>query len=172
MYKCFHCGDLHFLSDQARRCAESGLEWVPDAVREARRQRERGRVPWQYKMEARRRSSRTGSERELWRALNERLPGKVFFAEWWLDECDYRVDFLVTHRLVIEVDGDSHRGREGEDRYRSAEIRAYGYEVARATAEHVLADADGIATQILFRARSVAAGDAPGSVEPPTSAVA
>ncbi len=130
-------------------------------------------MPWKYKMDVRKQNLRTESEKKLWRSLNARLPGKVVLAQWWLEECDYLVDFLIEPcRLVIEVDGDSHRGREGADRYRSAEIHARDYEIARATAEHVMADAEGIAAQIVFRVGSAAADRRIHDQETPDSAVA
>ena len=146
---------------------------MPDAIREACRQRQRGAVPWDFKMRVRKRNLHTPSERKLWRHLKRRLPGEVVLGQWWLDECDYLVDFLIQAcDLVVEVDGDSHRGREGADRYRSAEIHARGYEIARVTAEHVMADAERIATQIVFRVQTAAADSALCGVEIPEVAAA
>jgi very-short-patch-repair endonuclease len=72
--------------------------------------------------------------------------------QWWLDELDFLVDFLIPDaRLVIEVDGPSHEGREGEDRVRSVYIRHAAYDIARASSDDVMARADHIAAQIAFR---------------------
>ncbi len=44
----------------------------------------------------------------------------------------YIVDFLIhERRLVVEIDGSSHTGREGYDRARDAKLRKLGYEVVR-----------------------------------------
>lgn len=118
----------------------------------AYRERVRGPLSWDIKLRWRRNQPPTRSESRLLRHLRRLLPGETILSQWWLEECDYLVDFFVPEmRLVVEVDGDSHRGREGADRHRSSRIRESGYEVARATADHVMADARHIATQIAFR---------------------
>jgi hypothetical protein len=95
VYRCYHCKDLHFATDQAWRCAACGEDWVPDAVEEAERQARRGPVPWRYKMAVRIRQSWTATERMLWRSLRGAAPNEEILHQWWLPGCDYRVDFLL-----------------------------------------------------------------------------
>ncbi len=152
MYRCHHCEDLHFAADQARQCAACGGDWIPGAIDEAKRKARRGPVPWLTKMAFRSRQRWTDSERRLWACLRAALPGQEIHPQWCLPGCDYRVDFLISALgLVVEVDGESHRGREGADRLRSLDLRALGYDVARATAEHVQRDAAFIVSQLTFR---------------------
>ena len=152
MYRCFHCEELHFSSDQAWCCADCGQDWLPGAIAEAERQLRRGPVPWWYKMAVRVRQPWTTSERALWNSLHRALVSEPIYSQWWLPGLDYRVDFLLPRPgLVVEVDGGSHRQKEGADRLRSLDIRANGYEVLRATRTDVMQDPDGIAAQIAFR---------------------
>ena len=144
MYLCHHCKDRHFAADQARNCAEVGDDWIPGAVEEVLRQAERGPVSWWYKMTIRKQQQKwTTSERALWRALKRVLPRGALRYQWWISGCGYRVDFVIPSvRLVIEVDGSSHDGRDGADRLRSMDIGDLNYEIARATVEDVMRDAD------------------------------
>ncbi|MDP3983427.1 MAG: DUF559 domain-containing protein [Acidimicrobiia bacterium] len=149
MYRCGHCEDLHFASEQARRCWELGDLELPTADVGTRR------LKWSTKYKWRRSHEDTEAERRLWSELGSRIPRDQFLIEWWLKELDLRVDCLIEPaNLVIEVDGPSHRGREVEDRLRSLRIRADGYEIARVTNEDVLARGDVIAAQIAERVRS------------------
>lgn len=152
MYRCQHCEELHFAADQARHCAACGDDWVPGAIDAAKRKARRGPLPWAKKMALRSRERWTSSERRLWAGLKSVLPEAVIRPQWCLPGCDYRVDFFLPDlELVVEVDGGSHRGREGPDRLRSLDIRALGYDVARATAAHVRADTNFIVAQLAFR---------------------
>lgn len=55
----------------------------------------------------------------------------------------YVVDFFNhEHQLVIELDGDSHRGRAAYDKKRQTEIEAIGVRVLRISNDDVLADID------------------------------
>ena len=161
MYRCYHCKDLHFAADQARQCFECGDAWVPAAVEKALKQAAHGPVPWWYKMWVRKKQPWTVTERMLWRALRRALPRGALRSQWWLPGSDYRGDFYIPAAgLVIEVDGSSHDGQEGEDRLRSMDLRHLGYEIARVTSEDVVHDAERIVTQIISRLQ--AAPQAPG----------
>jgi len=128
-----------------------------------RRQRRRGEVDWAFKMRVRREVLWTRSERHLWRVLRRALRGRVRI-QWWLLGTDYRVDFYIpTIELAVEVDGSSHRGREGADRYRSRDIRDCRYDVARVTIEDVFGDTERIVAHLRFRVETRAAE--PGQVE-------
>ena len=112
----------------------------------------RGPLPWDLKKTYRGEAEMTRSEWALWQQLRRLIPADDLFAQWWLPGSEYRVDFLVDSiRLVIEVDGPSHRGRTGPDRLRPLELRAKGFTVARVSADQALRDAETIATRIAFR---------------------
>jgi very-short-patch-repair endonuclease len=109
----------------------------------------------------------TPSERRLWRLLRDGLPEIDAHPQWCLPGCDYRVDlFIPALGLVLEVDGLSHRGREGADRLRSMDLRALGYEVARVRARDVWRRAGSIVAQLAFRAHIVVSPPPPAAEEP------
>jgi very-short-patch-repair endonuclease len=152
VFRCGYCHDLHFATDQARRCAACGRDWVTDAEAEARRQEARGPVPWEWKIAVRSSQAWTPTERALWRVLKDALSPDTLFSQWWLNGTHYRVDFLVRPiGLVVEVDGRLHRGREGQDRLRSADIHAQGFDIFRVDADDVRRHADIVTAQVVFR---------------------
>jgi very-short-patch-repair endonuclease len=119
------------------------------------------------KMAYRARECRTPSERWLERHLRVGLPHVHTEAQWCFAECDYRVDFFIPALgMVLEVDGLSHRGREGADRLRSMDLRALGYEVARVRARDVRRRAGSIVAQLAFRAHIVVSPPPPAAEEP------
>ena len=121
------------------------------------RQWQRGKVDWAFKMRVRREVAWTHSERHLWRVLQRALRGRVR-TQWWLLGTDYRVGFFIPSiDLAVEVDGPSHIGREGADRYRSRDIRDCRYDVARVTIEDVLGDAERILAHLRYRIETQAA---------------
>ena len=149
MYKCWHCEDLHFAAHQARACWDLGNAWEPGFEEAASR---RVHLSWKKKMEYRRGHRPGPAERELIRLLAGVIHRKQMWSEWWLPGHDYRVDCLIEiPRLVSEVDGPSHRGMEGQDRYRSMKMREDHYEVLRVTNEDVLERGHEIAAQVAFR---------------------
>jgi len=122
-----------------------------------RRQWRKGKVDWAFKMRVRRELLWTRSERHLWRVLRRALRGQVC-TQWWLLGTDYRVDFFIRSlELAVEVDGPSHIGREGADRYRSRDIRDCHYDVARVTIEDVFGDTERIVAHLRFRVETQAA---------------
>ena len=170
VYRCFHCQDLHFSADQGRHCAACEEARIGGAVEEARRRAKRGPVPWRRKVAFRSGQRWTPSERRMWSCLHAALPGEAILAQWCIPGCDYRVDFLLpVLGLVLEVDGRSHHGREGADMLRSMDLRALGYEVTRAAAEHVRRDGGFIASQIAFRVHAYLASE-PSPAEEPAEA--
>ena len=79
----------------------------------------------------------TASESALWRAIKCRQLGVQFRRQVVLG--GYIVDFLAAEvRLVVEVDGGCHRGRERADTRRQRALEARGYRVLRFEAEAVL----------------------------------
>jgi very-short-patch-repair endonuclease len=62
----------------------------------------------------------------------------------------YVVDFAcLDHRVVVELDGDSHVGRADYDRKRQSYIESAGYRVLRVGNDDVLNDLDAVITVIL-----------------------
>lgn len=82
------------------------------------------------------RAKMTPAERLLWarvEGLRGCRPQKVL--------CGYIADFAFpSARLVVEVDGPSHIGREAYDRERDAAMWAVGWRVLRFTNDEVRAD--------------------------------
>ena len=77
----------------------------------------------------------TPAELLLW----ERLNGLRCKPQWLV--CGYIADFAFPwRRLVVEVDGDSHNGREAYDRERDAAMLLAGWRVLRFTNEDVRSD--------------------------------
>ena len=101
---------------------------------------------------ARARALRTNmSEPEwaLWRILRaHRLEGVKFTRQI---ECGpYHIDFAARSvRLGIELDGDSHVGREKQDAARTAFLEHNGWRIVRFTNEDVMGNAAGVARAIL-----------------------
>jgi len=63
----------------------------------------------------------------------------------------YRVDLLwEMERLVVEVDGDDHRGRVkyADDRIRDVRLALHGYQVVRFTNEHIISDVATVVDQV------------------------
>lgn len=73
----------------------------------------------------------TSAEAVLWRKLRSRnLRGLKFRRQHPIGP--YIVDFYCAEQgLVVEVDGDSHIGREREDRLRTRRLEGAGYRVIR-----------------------------------------
>ena len=60
-------------------------------------------------------------------------------------------DFAArSHRLVIEVDGDSHANTEAYDAARTAELESRGWRVIRFTNREVLDNLEGVTRAILI----------------------
>lgn len=67
-------------------------------------------------------------------------------------ECGpFYIDFAARRaRLGIELDGDSHEGREREDAGRTAFLERRGWRIIRFTNGDVMTDAEGVARAILM----------------------
>ena len=77
------------------------------------------------------------SEAVMWQAIKSRQLGVQFRRQVVLGE--YIADFLASEvRLVVEVDGGSHRGRERADGRRQRGLEAAGYRVVRFEAGQVM----------------------------------
>ncbi len=84
------------------------------------------------------RSNPTPSEAALWRLLKNRQTGTWFKRQVPLGGM-FVADFVApAKRLVVEVDGASHRGRSRADQRRDRKLRKLGYRVLRLSADLVL----------------------------------
>lgn len=119
----------------------------------------RNRVkPSAFSYAKRMRYSPTGAECLLWERLRlRRLNGfkfrrqAVFFG--------YIVDFYCPQaRLVVEVDGSSHDGREAYDAKRSEKIGTAGVEIIRFTNEQVTSNIEYVLNEINKRLQNSATG--------------
>jgi very-short-patch-repair endonuclease len=82
----------------------------------------------------------TPSEEALWRALRGGALGVAFKRQVVLGE-RYIADFFAPSvGLVVEVDGEVHRGSRAADRRRDEALRRLGYHVVRVEAALVLRD--------------------------------
>ncbi len=93
------------------------------------------------------RSEMTQPERELWTQLRgKRFVGVKFYRQFIIDP--YIVDFAArVHRLVIEVDGDTHIHPEKDVR-RTIHIERQGCRVIRFNNSDVMANIDGVMSAI------------------------
>lgn len=110
---------------------------------------------------AKMRRNPTKGEAALWHQLKDRkLSGLTFHAQEVI--CGFIVDFVCFERkLVIEVDGSSHVGREAYDARRTKALEKLGFKVIRFTNHEV----SGMTTQTLER-MAKDAGLPPGFIAP------
>lgn len=88
-------------------------------------------------------------ERALWRILRaHRLMGIKFTRQV---ECGpYYIDFAARQaRLAIELDGETHAGREQEDAARARFLESQGWRVIRFTNYEIGGNPQGVAQAIL-----------------------
>ena len=102
-------------------------------------------------------------ERVLWQLLRRRnLDGLKFRRQAVIGP--YVVDFLCpSNRMIVEVDGESHVGRQREDEARTTFLECKGFRVVRVTNDDVLRDLDAVGLMILQHA------SAPPTPQPPPS---
>ena len=86
----------------------------------------------------------TDAERALWFGLKDRLPGWTFRRQHPIGR---RIaDFACPQeKLVIELDGGQHGGRQSADEARTAELAAHGYRVLRFWTIDVVGNFEGCA---------------------------
>jgi very-short-patch-repair endonuclease len=93
------------------------------------------------------RTQPTPAEAALWQRVRGSALGVRFRRQHAIDR--FVVDLVcLKARLVVEVDGDVHRGREGEDAERDAVLSSLGYRVLRFTNGRVLTEADAVVAEI------------------------
>ncbi len=90
---------------------------------------------------AQHRSALTPSEARLWSRLSARQLGCTFRRQVPLGR--FIADFLApVARVIVEVDGSSHRGRASRDASRDRKLTRMGYRVLRIEAALVMRDLD------------------------------
>ena len=95
------------------------------------------------------RASMTPPEIKLWNILRAGRLGVKFVKQ--MPIAPYVADFAArNHRLVIELDGDSHAGREAYDAARTAFIESKGFRVIRFGNSEVLTNPEGVARAIMI----------------------
>ena len=100
------------------------------------------------------RQNQTLPEKVLWKLVrNRRLGGFKFMRQITIDR--YFADFVCeAAKLIVELDGAAHDGREGYDDRRTEVLERFGYVVLRFPNTRVLADPGGTADDILAALRS------------------
>lgn len=107
------------------------------------------------------RANLTPPERALWHVLRAGRIGVKFQRQVVLPP--YVADFASrSERLVVELDGDTHAGREAYDATRTAALEDRGYRVIRFSNSDVMTDLEGVTRAIL-----VALGRDPDTPPPP-----
>jgi len=102
----------------------------------------------------------TRSEEWLWRRLSGGKTGFSFRRQ--LVIADFIADFACTKvRLIVEIDGGSHQGRERHDAARDRDLHKLGWSVLRASDHDVLDDLDAVVFRIAERARLALAARQP-----------
>jgi very-short-patch-repair endonuclease len=100
------------------------------------------------------RQNQTVAEKTLWNLVrNRRLGGFKFMRQIAIDR--YFADFVCeAGKLIVELDGAAHDGREDYDAHRTETLERLGYVVLRFRNERVLADPGGTADDIVAALRS------------------
>lgn len=88
------------------------------------------------------RANQTSAETLLWQELrNRRCGGYKFRRQVPLDK--FIVDFFcASHKLIIELDGPTHEGREAYDAERTQILQSLGYHLIRFNNEDCYEDID------------------------------
>ena len=95
------------------------------------------RAAWLEEQARRMRLSPTASEHALWQLLSGSKLGFGFRRQLVIG--NFIVDFACTKvRLVVEVDGEAHAGRERHDARRDRHLAELGWQVLRVDAHDVL----------------------------------
>jgi len=94
------------------------------------------------------RKRETAAEKVLWSELkNRQLLGSKFRRQVPYDR--FILDFLCPEvKLIIEIDGSSHIGKEERDKERDEYFRALGYKVIRFKNEEVMNNIENVLNEI------------------------
>ena len=90
------------------------------------------------------RKNQAPAEQLVWEGVrNRRCGGYKFRRQVRIDQ--YVVDFLcVAKKVIVEIDGVSHEGREDYDAQRTKHLEMRGYHVIRFTNDDVYEDVDAV----------------------------
>jgi very-short-patch-repair endonuclease len=101
------------------------------------------------------RQDQTSAEKALWALVrNRRLGGFKFMRQIAIDR--YFADFVCeAGKLIVELDGAAHEGREDYDDRRTETLEQFGYVVLRFRNERIMTDPSGVADEILAALRLV-----------------
>ncbi|HET9458720.1 MAG TPA: DUF559 domain-containing protein [Sphingomicrobium sp.] len=95
------------------------------------------------------RTNLTPPERKLWTAIRANRIGVKFQRQVVL--APYVADFAArAERLIVELDGDSHAGREVYDAARTRALQERGFRVLRFANSDVMSNLDGVLRAILI----------------------
>ena len=99
------------------------------------------------------RQDQTLAEKALWAIVrNRRLGGFKFMRQIAVDR--YFADFVCeAGKLIVELDGAVHDGREDHDALRTETLERFGYVVLRFRNDQVLTDPGGTTDDILAALR-------------------
>ena len=100
------------------------------------------------------RQDQTLAEKALWALVrNRRLDGFKFMRQIAIDR--YFADFVCeAGKLIVELDGAAHDGREDYDEHRTEALERFGYVVLRFRNERIMTDPGGVADDIQAALRS------------------
>jgi hypothetical protein len=95
------------------------------------------------------RRNQTLAEKTMWAMVrNRRLGGFRFLRQVPIDR--YIADFVCeAGKLIVELDGASHEGREDHDERRTQTLELFGYMILRLPNERVLNDPGGAGDDVL-----------------------
>jgi very-short-patch-repair endonuclease len=100
------------------------------------------------------RQNQTLAEKTLWTLVrNRRLGGFKFLQQVAIDR-DFADFVREAAKVIVELDGPTHDGREAYANRRTGTLELFGYVVLRFRTARVLADPDGAADDILTALRS------------------
>ncbi|PAX07077.1 endonuclease domain-containing protein [Sphingomonas lenta] len=91
----------------------------------------------------------TPAEARLWYHLRAKRLNGVKFVRQSVRR-PYIADFVArSHKLIIEIDGDTHAHSEGYDAHRTAQLERDGYRVVRFTNSDVMSNEEGVISTLL-----------------------
>ena len=114
------------------------------------RMNQHGNTDMDYQRSRKLRNEASCIERKLWRVLSEQsaVRGLKFRRQQAIHP--YIVDFACMEaKVFVEIDGDSHEGKEEYDRVRDAKLRSEGFDVSRFSNQEVAENVFGLVETIL-----------------------
>jgi len=94
----------------------------------------------------------TPSERRLWKALRDRRQELKFRRQYPIS--GFTLDFFCAEASVcVEVDGETHVGREGRDARRDAILASLSIETIRVASDSIAVDLGAVLWRVCERCR-------------------